>query len=794
MRTFTEHAGPLVRKAFDKSRPEGGYAAIKLLRQRDNGDVIRIFLDRETEALKALRHPNIVRMLDCGWDEELGRYFIALEWVDRSLKDEMESGRALAWAAFFEKIGKPLASALAYAHAREVEHRDIKPGNVLVTEDGALKLADFGIAKIRSKVEVNDQTVAGYRSDLYAPPEREDTIPFVRDVFSYGVLAVQVLTGGRARDYPDLAPAVDGLDIAPEFREILRDCVALEPRKRPANATVLEQLLLEADRMCGDRRARHRNALWLKLTRSAAESLPGFAKGDEIDWGKAAAIVLADLGGQVHADFGYNKQAKEIDRDTICIVGQSLFLRLKHDNDTVDRAVIVQAVARDEEWLAPWRERALPVGPTLTWTFDNPGEDAAYEGMSSLVGRLDEHLARRQEVKHAQEARSLGDLFDGWRRLLDAREEISAGGRQPLEYQGVTGTDRDLVFHLTQSLEASLIGEEWLVAEYIAARPVDRGEVVKQDEDTLVLRFPRRVINVPGRGVLLPYLGPSHVALNRQRDALSNVAADQSANPILRRIIETPSSVAVRAPADINCWFRSDLDDSKRDVVRHALGSQDLLLVEGPPGTGKTTVIAEIVEQTLHRSPKARILIVSQTHIAIDNALRRIEDAGVTGLVRLGLPDDPRVSASVQHLLLDRQLKRWSKGVRTRSEAHMETLAAYHGMEARHVKAALLLEELSVVAGNLEHVEERLTALDQQPTSELTTSARELGERIVDARHRRDMLLEQRKDLLSQARHVLAGRSYPPGGTDSLRGAGRRRCPAWQSERAEDNAARKAPG
>ncbi|KPL30032.1 hypothetical protein JI76_33940 [Streptomyces anulatus] len=54
-------------------------------------------------------------------------------------------------------------------------------------------------------------------------------------------------------------------------------------------------------------------------------------------------------------------------------------------------------------------------------------------------------------------------------------------------------------------------------------------------------------------------------------------------------------------------------------MVKHALGSQDLLLVEGSPGTGKTTVIAEIVEQTLERDPNARILIVSQTHIAIDN-------------------------------------------------------------------------------------------------------------------------------------------------------------------------------
>jgi serine/threonine protein kinase len=160
-----------VRKAFDKGQAEGGYAAIKLLRQRDDSEVIQIFLARETEALMALQHPHIVRMLDWGWDQELGCYFIALEWVDRSLRDEMEDGQPMAWAAFFGKVGKPLASALAYAHARQVEHRDIKPGNVLIAQDGTLKLADFGISKVRSKIEAADETVAGYRSDPYAPPE-----------------------------------------------------------------------------------------------------------------------------------------------------------------------------------------------------------------------------------------------------------------------------------------------------------------------------------------------------------------------------------------------------------------------------------------------------------------------------------------------------------------------------------------------------------------------------------------------------------------------------------------------
>ena len=759
-----------VRKAFDRTSTEGGFAAIKLLRPHDEkllpsdgGEAIRIFMERETDALKALHHPNIVRMLDSGWDEEQQRYYVALEWVDRSLRDEVRDGQPMAWPVFLERVGKPLASALAYAHAREVEHRDVKPGNILMDRE-TLKLADFGISKMRSKVEDSENTVAKYRSSLYAPPEWEDAIPFVRDVFSYGVLAVQILTGKSVQDYPGLAPTVDQLDIAPEFRAIFRDCVSLEPNKRPANAIVLEQRLLEADRVCGDRDSRRRNALWLGLTISAAKKILGDVADDEIDWPRARSAIMTDLGGQVHADFGFNGKTKELYRDTVCVAGNSFFMRLKRDGKSLNRVRIVQVdTNRDQDWLDRWREHALSVGAILTPTFDNPGEDAAFEGLTSLEERLEEHEAHRRESRQARAAESLGDLFEGWRRLLDAREEVAAGGRQPLDYQEVTEQGRTIVFRLSQAPETSLVGEEWSVAAYPQGRPVDRGEVTEQEDERISLRFARRGVRIPPRGALVPYLGPSQTALNRQRDALSSVAAGQSVNPLLRDVINDPSCVHARSPIDITQWSRVNLDGSKRDVVRHALGTQDLVLVEGPPGTGKTTVIAEIVVQTLRRTPTARILIVSQTHIAIDNALHGIEKAGVQGLVRLARPDDSRVADNVQHLHIDKQLKRWAKGVRSRAEEYLDALARSLGMEGRHVKAAVLLEEASVVAGDLAHVEEHLTSLRQQRSSEHTTSSRELGDQIVDAQHRRDTLLERRHELYLQVQHVLVGDlSLPP--------------------------------
>ena len=759
-----------VRKAFDRTNPEGGFAAIKLLRPHDDrlqpsdgGEAIRIFMERETDALKALHHPNIVRMLDSGWDEDQQRYYVALEWVDRSLRDEIRDGQSMAWPVFLERVGKPLASALAYAHTRTVEHRDVKPGNILMDGE-TLKLADFGISKMRSKVEDSENTLAKYRSSLYAPPEWEDAVPFVRDVFSYGVLAVQILTGNSVQDYPGLTPAVDQLDIAPEFRAIFRDCVSLEPNKRPANAVVLEQRLLEADRICGDRDSRRRNALWLGLTISAAKKILGVEADDKIDWARARSAIMTDLGGQVHADFGFNGKTKEIYRDTVCVAGNSFFMRLKRDGKSLNRVRIVQVdTDRDQDWLDRWREHALSVGAILTPTFDDPGEDAAFEGLTSLEERMEEHEARRREARQARAAESLGDLFEGWRRLLDAREEVAAGGRRPFEYQEVTEQGRTVVFRLSQAPETSLVGEEWSVAAYPQGRPVDRGEVIEQEDERVSLRFARRGIRIPPRGALVPYLGPSQTALNRQRDALSSVAAGQSANPLLRDIINDPSCAHARSPIDIAQWSRVNLDSSKRDVVRHALGTQDLVLVEGPPGTGKTTVIAEIVVQTLRRTPGARILIVSQTHIAIDNALHGIEKAGVEGLVRLARPDDSRVADNVQHLHIDKQLKRWAKGVRSRAEEYLDALARSLGMESRHVNAAVLLEEAAVVAGDLAHVEEHLTSLRQQRSSEHTTSSRELGDQIVDAQHRRDTLLERRHGLYLQVQHVLEGDlSLPP--------------------------------
>lgn len=128
----------------------GETVALKVFRTGEGTDeVIEESFRREVQALSDLRHPNIVRILDSGRDDDNQAHFVVMEWVEQDLRSLCESREFADWAAYYQAIGKGVLDALVFAHSRSTVHRDIKPSNVLVTDEGVVKLCDFGISKIR---------------------------------------------------------------------------------------------------------------------------------------------------------------------------------------------------------------------------------------------------------------------------------------------------------------------------------------------------------------------------------------------------------------------------------------------------------------------------------------------------------------------------------------------------------------------------------------------------------------------------------------------------------------------
>jgi eukaryotic-like serine/threonine-protein kinase len=152
---------------------------------------------REAQAAANLNHPNIVGIYD--WGQERGTYFIVMEYVEgRSLRDLIRAQGALPPAQVAE-IGAEIAGALAFAHRSGVVHRDVKPGNVLMTAAGRVKVTDFGIARATqgNGGEALTQTGAVMGTATYFSPEQAQGLPVDgrSDVYSLGVVLFEMLTG-----------------------------------------------------------------------------------------------------------------------------------------------------------------------------------------------------------------------------------------------------------------------------------------------------------------------------------------------------------------------------------------------------------------------------------------------------------------------------------------------------------------------------------------------------------------------------------------------------------------------
>jgi len=172
--------------------------------------------DKEATALAALSHPNIIQIFDRGVAGE--NYFFAMEYVrGRSLREVMGNGRLAPQEAM--KIIAQICRAIDYAHDQNIIHRDLKPENILLDERGNVKVADFGLAGIKSAEgksgNLTATAVAMGTLNYMAPEQRRDakSVDGRADLYSLGVMLYELLTGelpiGRFKLPSERDPALD---------------------------------------------------------------------------------------------------------------------------------------------------------------------------------------------------------------------------------------------------------------------------------------------------------------------------------------------------------------------------------------------------------------------------------------------------------------------------------------------------------------------------------------------------------------------------------------------------------
>jgi serine/threonine protein kinase len=244
----------------------GGMAVVYLARDTDLGrpvalkvlaenltddDELRQRFVREARLAARLSHPNVVRVYDAG--EQDGRPYIVMECVDGESLAELLRRQGRLDADRVVELGLQACAGLEHAHRAGLVHRDVKPANLLLTRDGTLKVADFGIAHAVGGTRVTAVgTVLG--TATYLSPEQAfgEPVTPASDLYSLGTCLYELLAGDPPYGHETLGelfsrreagppPGLHG--VPPELESAVRQCLERDPHDRPASASELAGML-----------------------------------------------------------------------------------------------------------------------------------------------------------------------------------------------------------------------------------------------------------------------------------------------------------------------------------------------------------------------------------------------------------------------------------------------------------------------------------------------------------------------------------------------------------------------
>lgn len=672
------HEGGYARvfRARDLQSSDDRVVAVKVFRSRRPIDdrVLVETWNRELTAYQALGgHPNIADLVDWGHDDGEGNRFMVFEWVDNDLLAVAKASPFEGWDSFAD-IAIGTLEGLAAVHRAGYIHRDVKPENVLVDALGVPKVTDFGISRAKDFFHIG-LTLAPYGTQPYMPPEADQAAgapdpTFSYDVYAFGVLVVQVLSNEYLKSREDVMARLEDpdlrLDLPPDVTAFLLKILSADPGERPLDA----QVALAELRQIHDARRRvglKSREIFLDIMPSAERVLVEYLGLSAHEVPDYVVTDLADAAG-----FYFDKTDHSGNSDLMIAAGAFLYRCRRHFGRQGVLA-IVNASRVSPSILERYRNDALqtpvafrrsdPISPMRA----EETLDALYVDISDSVA---ESLERRERAREQES-------FRVWRSILEAKRQIENERGAPVRYRSFRMEGARVFFQLDTDATDEMVDEPRLVRN--GRRVILAGEIEGVTDGWARLFVTRgNADQLRERGVLEYDSELAKSAIDRQRRALDAVRFGRALRPDLGKILLSPTSATLPISQRVDS-FLQELDESKRNAVRMCLGAPDVALVEGPPGTGKTTFIAELAAQFLQSKPGSRVLLTSQTHIALDHALGRLRAVAPTlRMIRVGRTE--RMAPEIEDLRLEVQLERWREPVMANGRAFLREYARRLGI------------------------------------------------------------------------------------------------------------------
>ncbi len=626
--------------------------AVKRITNLDTALGITLF-QKEAEALKLLRGcDNIVSIIKSHVQKNprtgTSEGILFMEYLDGKKLSDMISDIPNHQIRY--SLVKQLCSAIQYAHKNLVIHRDINPDNIIVDSDYHLWLIDFGISKIRGKLQ--EGTTFQFATQNYSAPEvtqHSENATERSDIYSLGAVIYTLFTGRLPSPAIDMKQKIDtasGLD--PELKAILVKMCSFSASDRYAN---LDECM---------------DPLYKLITRYEHDFKRYYitVSPEILQYLKRKYFVsnrmndMQILSTYFPSQFQHciMKMVEENDDVNYHFYGRDIEIvcELHGDSFCIKDVLKLDSFIREKQ-----KSYSFEVMGQIVFVTTNSGSDKRNNYNNELAIQAENH--HHDMLSDANVDKQYRENYGIWKQFIDIMINDASTNAIRIPYSKIERSEGLLYFTLADAPpEFSFTTETGFIMEMhqpgkkrLSTKRL--GTFVQHDAENnmLILKASPRLGTLPPEGKICTDYTQDIAQYKKQASALEDFRrSTTNNNGNLKGIlagVHTPT--LIQAMPSVR-FFNEQLDLTQQRAVRKILRAEQIAIIQGPPGTGKTNVLVEVVRQIMaenqnNPATNQKVLIVSQAHTAVDKILQDLRPyiPQHTQVVRIG--DEQKIQSDV---------------------------------------------------------------------------------------------------------------------------------------------------
>lgn len=678
----------IVLKVKEKNRFESDKVyALKLVGSLDNR-LQKLIFKREIEALRKLNAcENIVKIRDHKLNVEFNNKKnwgeILLDYVYGDNLDNIDLN-GLPQIKRYE-ICLKILKAVEDAHNYGVLHRDIKPSNIMYDEETEeVTIIDFGTSKIKSCIE--EETTLPFFSTNYSAPEivKGSSSTEASDIYSLGAVIFKILFGITPQGTNMINKTLEEMEIQQELQDLISNMVAESVEERIQD---VGEVIERFEKIMGANIPVSENY----LCTIDSEKLLLLKKKMLIEKDATMSILVNSwLKNQFRNCTAFLDKKSQ----NYIFTGKKVVIECSYDSvEEIFRVVKISPVSLDRKLSN--EKRGFFVKGKLKF-YDSARRNSriteGYNDNAKLIVSFNNNSANTQDIQ--RQAQLFDDLFGKWQEGIDETIENEKKKTGYITYSSYEFSENQLLLTMEEYKNGNiddLTNETQYIIEEIGnhgkAFYYDVGSfnsiIYDEDDAIFVIDLCKDIKLAKVKALLLrkklimENFRAKLSAYKRQSYAIRALHDDNYSARNLKDILLNLEKPTLTPTLDNIVFSSGDFNLSQKEAIRKALYSDSLSLIQGPPGTGKTKVIKEIIRQIMNRIDRidemSRILIVSQSHTAVDNILEDLIclDGKQIDIIRIGREDD--ISQKVyDNCAMEAIRKNMFLNIRDKSEGYIQ--------------------------------------------------------------------------------------------------------------------------